>query len=372
MLLNNISRIVKKAVPKNNFCVASTYFSSLCNHSNNHTTKYVNNNNQQNLSSATSLAQAALKSFTSRIQNGKISAKYILGKEIGRGRFGRVQEATCKVTGEQVAVKTIPLQKVYDLHMLEREIDIGNSIKHKNCIKTIDTLVNRKYVYIVTEKMNGEELFERIIDRTDYTFTEEETAIVMHQLLEAVEYLHVNNIAHRDIKPENIMFENKDGWDLSLIDFGMASEFDPQNDVGSLTGQAGSPSYVAPEVIDPGTYNNKADLWSCGVIMYILLSGTSPFIGKTADATMELIKNGNYSMDGEEWDHVSFEAKEVVHRLLVVDPTMRATATEAKSLSYFSDFKDTNQYILDDKMLNDYYNEWLDTDFTRSGSRTFV
>ena len=227
-------------------------------------------------------------------------------------------------------------------------------------------------MYIVTEKMNGEELFERIIDRTDYTFTEEETAVVMHQLLEAVEYLHVNNIAHRDIKPENIMFQDKDGWDLSLIDFGMASEFDPQNDVGSLTGQAGSPSYVAPEVIDPGTYNNKADLWSCGVIMYILLSGTSPFTGKTADATMELIKTGNYSMDGEEWDHVSWEAKEVVHRLLVVDPTMRATATEAKSLSYFSDFNDTNQYILDDKMLNDYYKEWLDTDFTRSGSRSFV
>ena len=93
-------------------------------------------------------------------------------------------------------------------------------------------------------------------------------------------------------------------------------------------------------MLDPGTYNHKADLWSCGVIMYILLSGSSPFTGESVDATMETIKSGDYNLEGEEWDNISCEAKEVVRRLLVVDPAARACATEAKSLSFFSDFNE--------------------------------
>ena len=321
---------------------------------------------------STAVAQQALQSFTSRMESCTIDRRYDLGPEIGRGRFGRVQEAVCKETGEALAVKSIPVNRVYDLQMLEREIDISNSINHKNCMRTVDTLVNRTHVHLVTEKMEGEELFERIINTEGYAFTEEETAVVMHQVLEAVEYLHLNNISHRDIKPENIMFEDTDSWELSLIDFGMASKFDPLCEAGSLSGQAGSPSYVAPEVLDPGTYNHKADLWSCGVIMYILLSGSSPFTGESVDATMETIKSGDYNLEGEEWDNISCEAKEVVRRLLVVDPAERACATEAKSLSFFSDFNDTNAYVLDDKTLNDYYKVWCDFDFNRTSSRTFA
>ena len=352
---NNINNIAATTI---------TNFSSLCNN--------IDEANDTGVSPARLLAQEALKSFARRTGTRTISSQYALGNELGRGRFGRVQEATCKLTGDIVAVKTIPIAKVYDLTMLEREIDISSNINHKNCMKTIDTLVNRRYVHIITEKIEGEELFDRIVDRSDYTFTEQETAFVMHQLLEAVEYLHINNVAHRDIKPENIMFENTDSWKLSLIDFGMASEFDPNNRIGSLTGQAGSPSYVAPEVIDPGTYSNKADLWCCGVIMYILLSGSSPFAGKTADATMDLIKSGNYSMDTEEWDDVSSKAKEVIRKLLIVDPLERASATEAKSLSFFEGIDDTNKYVQDEKILNDYHKVWSGMDFTRTRSRTFA
>ena len=282
------------------------------------------------------VAQQALQSFASRIESDMIGTRYDLGAEIGRGRFGRVQEAVCKETGEALAVKS-SVNRVYDLHVRE-EIDISHNINHKNCMRTVDILVNRTHVHLVTEKIEGEELFERIINTEGYAFTEEETAVViMHQILEAVEYLHLNNISHRDIKPENIMFQDTDSWELSLIDFGMASKFDPLCEAGSLSGQAGSPSYVAPEVLDPGTYNHKADLWSCGVIMYILLSGSSPFTGESVDATMETIKSGDYNLEGEEWI-IFHEAKEVVRRLLVVDPAARACATGSQIVKFFLRF----------------------------------
>ena len=107
-------------------------------------------------------------------------------------------------------------------------------------------------------------------------------------------------------------------------------------------------------------------------LLCIFLSGSSPLAGKTADATMDLIKSGNYSMDTEEWDDVSSEAKEVIRRLLIVDPLERASATEAKSLSFFEGIDDTNKYVQDEKILNDYHKVWSGMDFTRTRSRTFA
>ena len=223
---------------------------------------------------------------------------------------------------------------------------LGND--HQGICSLRDVIEKNNKVYLVFDFVKGV-AFDSWVSENG-VLSESAARQTAREMLNALKYVHERGVIHRDVKPENILVKreqlrNKDDPRFVLIDFGMASEFDPNNGIGSLTGQAGSPSYVAPEVIDPGTYNNKADLWSCGVIMYILLSGSSPFAGKTADATMDLIKSGNYSMDTEEWDDVSSKAKEVIRKLLIVDPLERASATEAKSLSFFEGIDDTNKCI---------------------------
>ena len=152
----------------------------------------------------------------------------------------------------------------------------------------------------------------------------------MRQLLSAVRFCHSNNVVHRDLKPENILIESndertKDYFNIKVIDFG-TSEISKKNKM--LDKQIGTPFYIAPEVLK-NFYNEKCDLWSCGVIMYILICGSPPFFGETDDEIYAKVKEGKYSLDGEEWDEISDEAKDLIKNLLKKDLDRRISAEEA-------------------------------------------
>ncbi len=170
----------------------------------------------------------------------------------------------------------------------------------------------------------GGELFERVVDKGG--MTEATAGRVMKQILSALAYCHANNVVHRDLKPENVLMDKDEGdATVKIIDFGTAQIFDPHQ---QMTAKSGTPYYIAPEVIKC-SYNSKCDVWSAGVMLYVLLCGYPPFSGKTDQEIMANVCKGKYSMIGDAWEVVSKEAKELVKKMLTYDPAKRISAMEA-------------------------------------------
>lgn len=264
---------------------------------------------------------------------GLISDRYEVGRELGSGRFGVVYEGTSLETGEKFAIKTILKKNIYDKHTLENEVAILGQLDGRKTMHLVETLEDRHNLHIVSDLYTGGELFDRIIDMGDDSFTEYRASEIMRQALHAVKYLHDNNISHRDLKPENIMFRDSEpDSSLVLVDFGMAIKF---HEGTKMNTQVGSPSYVAPEVLK-GSYTEVADLWSLGVIMYILLSGEPPFYGDTPSQIMRKVREGVYSMDQQSWRFVSEQGKDLVQKLMDPDPVTRITLEEALAHPWWS------------------------------------
>jgi calcium-dependent protein kinase len=178
--------------------------------------------------------------------------------------------------------------------------------------------------YFVEEYVAGGDLYEQICKLQYYN--EETASNIMKQIFSFVCYLHQMNIVHRDIKPKNMMVSNKkDEIEIKLIDFGTATFFSKKK---PLTGIVGTPIYMAPEVLK-GNYYNQCDLWSCGVILYILLGGNPPFEGKNSKEIYSKIEKGDYNLKGSEWENVSDEAKDLIKKLLEKNINKRITAQEA-------------------------------------------
>ncbi|NXD97148.1 MAPK2 kinase, partial [Chaetorhynchus papuensis] len=188
----------------------------------------------------------------------------------------------------------------------------------------------RKCLLIVMECLDGGELFSRIQDRGDQAFTEREASEIMKSIGEAIQYLHSINIAHRDVKPENLLYTSKrPNAVLKLTDFGFAKETTTHN---SLATPCYTPYYVAPEVLGPEKYDKSCDMWSLGVIMYILLCGYPPFYSNhglaISPGMKKRIRMGQYEFPNPEWSEVSEEVKQLIRNLLKTDPTQRMTITE--------------------------------------------
>lgn len=183
----------------------------------------------------------------------------------------------------------------------------------------------------MTELCTGGELFEELSKRGK--FNEEEAALIINQVLEAVSYCHANNIVHRDIKPENILIEGK-SKNIKIVEFGASQKFDAEHKMSSAYGTL---HFIAPEVLMI-EYDEKCDIWSVGVVLYILLSGKPPFDGESEKEIAKKIKMGEYKMIDEEWMSISEEAKDLVKRMLYYDPAKRISATEAMSHSWFSKY----------------------------------
>lgn len=264
----------------------------------------------------------------------QIKKKYrIETKILGSGAFGKVFLAT-SVSDEnfKVAIKVISKKKIDDdIDQLLDEISILKKLDHPNIIKYYETYENQKYMYIVMEYCSGGELFDVIASKAkrEGNFNESEAAEMMAKLLKAVNHCHSMNIAHRDIKPENILI-TEDG-DLKLIDFGLSKQVKNKK----MKTIVGTPYYIAPEVLQ-GKYGLKCDVWSLGVIMYILLSGYLPFGGSGAAEVFEKVSEGKYSFSQKEWKKVSKEGMDLIEHMLEVDTKKRYTAEQCLKHKWFA------------------------------------
>ena len=241
---------------------------------------------------------------------------------IQSGRFGVVERGECKKTGEQVAIKTIQKSRSQRL-MLRNEIEILKELDHPRMMNLRDAFEDRDKLYIVTDLYDGDELFDRILYME--TFTESQAAAMFREILHGLNYLHNTvGVAHRDLKPENLMFKSKSNdSDIVLIDFGMSLKI--SKPVREKVGTAG---YVAPEVLD-GFHDFSCDMWSLGVILYIVMSGSMPFYGANENETLAMVRKAEFDLSGVPWEYVSDEAKDLIQNLIQKDPSKRLTAEQA-------------------------------------------
>jgi calcium-dependent protein kinase len=259
---------------------------------------------------------------------GSIAKFYKIIEKIGSGTFGKVYKVLHTPTNQKRAMKVVKVDTVNyqdDDKRFLKEIEMLSQLDHPNIIKIFEYYSDDLNYYVITELANGGELYEQIYNIHNYN--EYDAAVIMKQLLSAVWYIHSRNIVHRDLKPENILLETNKKGDLNIkiIDFGTSNYYDKNK---KLTLKVGTPYYIAPEVLRKD-YNNKCDVWSCGVIMYVLLSGSPPFDGPDDISIMDKVKAGKYNFNGKEWLSVSKEAKALIDRLLCYDQKKRINADEA-------------------------------------------
>ena len=181
-----------------------------------------------------------------------------------------------------------------------------------------------KHLYLVLDYVEGGELFDRIVDAG--SFTEADASRITRQMVEAIQYLHESNIVHRDLKPENLLFKARDNVDeITVTDFGLAKI---ANDAASLKTACGTPNYVAPEILFQRGYGKEVDVWSLGVILFILLCGYPPFYDESDSALFELIMKGRFEFDERYWSEISAEAKDLISKMLIVDPKVRLSTQQ--------------------------------------------
>ncbi|KAH9489677.1 Calcium/calmodulin-dependent protein kinase type IV [Bulinus truncatus] len=261
--------------------------------------------------------------FTESIKDKNFEDLYDLGKELGRGATAVVYKCTAKGTNQAWAVKI--MDKKVEHKTIVTEVGILLKIDHPNIVRMKEVYETEDKVYIVLELVTGSELFERIVSEQFYS--EEQAAKAVRDIITAIDYLHKHDIAHRDLKPENIMYENlSQDSKLKIADFGLSTIV--SNKV-SLVTVCGTPGYCAPEVLKGERYNKSCDMWSIGVITYILLCGYEPFYSENEAQMFKKILKGEYKFESPWWDDVSNNAKDLVRKLLVVDPAKRITASAA-------------------------------------------
>jgi calcium-dependent protein kinase len=251
-------------------------------------------------------------------------------KELGSGAFSVVKLAEDRNTKEMVAIKCVDRKKLSreDLAMLRREVQILSSIDHPNVIKFQEFAENTSHCYLIMEPLMGGELFDRIISMPDGHFSEKVAASFFTPIMSALAHLHSRHIAHLDLKPENFLLASTaPNSAIKIADFGFA---DYQRPGELLREICGSPGYIAPEIVSPRAaedgYTLLADIWSMGVILYILLTGIPPFSADTDDDSFQLTRNGNY--DREPLESLTVAAQNLISRMLVSDPSQRLTAAE--------------------------------------------
>lgn len=258
---------------------------------------------------------------------GKITEFYDIDKKkLGEGSYGAVSKCTNKSTGVTRACKSISKSQMKNLDRFKQEIAIMKIMDHPNIIKLYESFEDHRNIYLVMELSTGGELFDRIIDAGH--FTEVQAACVMQHMFRAIFYMHENHICHRDLKPENFLFASKDPIEkcaLKVIDFGLACKFSSDQ---ILTTKAGTPYYVAPQVL-AGKYDQSSDLWSLGVIMYVVLCGYPPFYGETDADVLAKVRLGNFSFNAADWKNISEDAKNLIRMLLKMNPKDRYTAEQA-------------------------------------------
>jgi len=253
-----------------------------------------------------------------------VDSLYDIKETIGQGSFAKVKRGIERSTGKEFAIKIINKDNVDQRESIMTEIIILKNVSHPNIMKLHHVFESSYRIYLVTELLEGGELYDLIADRG--FLTEAETSKIMRKVVQAVAYLHMKNVCHRDLKPENILLGAKgDIESVRITDFGLSKITDQQN---ALKTACGTPSYVAPEILSGCPYGFEVDMWSCGVILYVLMCGFPPFYAEADADLYALIQSGTYSFPSPYWDNISDIAKDLIQRLIVVEPSKRLTPVQ--------------------------------------------
>lgn len=258
-------------------------------------------------------------------QTPRIGEHYTLGKKLGQGQFGTTYLCTENATGHEYACKSIPKRKLFckeDYDDVWREIQIMHHLsEHPYVVRIKGTFEDNLFIHIVMEVCKGGELFDRIVQKGHYT--EKKAAQLMKTIVKVVEACHSLGVMHRDLKPENFLFDSPhEDAKLKATDFGLSIFYKPGQYFSDVVG---SPYYVAPEVLHK-YYGPEIDVWSAGVILYILLCGVPPFWAETDNGIFKQILKGKIDFESEPWPQISDSAKDLVKKMLTRNPRERLTA----------------------------------------------
>ncbi|KAJ7952383.1 Calcium-dependent protein kinase [Quillaja saponaria] len=275
-------------------------------------------------------------------QVSNLKDHYVLGEQLGWGQFGVIRACTDKSTGEVFACKSIPKDRLVtheDICSIKLEIEIMTTLsRHPNVVGLKAVYEEENYVHLLMELCAGGELFHRL--EKQGRFSEHEARVLFKDLMEVVRFCHENGVIHRDLKPENILLATTSvSSPIKLADFGLATYIKPGQ---NLHGKVGSPFYIAPEVLT-GVYNQAADVWSAGVILYVLLSGMPPFWGKTKSRIFAAVRAANLRFPHDTWNHISSSAKDLITRMLCIDPSRRPTAAQVVAHSWVDNCSQESQ-----------------------------
>lgn len=265
-----------------------------------------------------------------------VRSTYTFGRELGRGQFGVTYLVTHKLTKEQFACKSIATRKLIrrdDLDDIRREVQIMHHLTgHRNIVELKGAYEDRHSVNLIMELCAGGELFDRIISKGHYS--ERAAAELCRQIVTVVHNCHTMGVMHRDLKPENFLFLSKhENSPLKATDFGLSVFFKPEDVFKDLVGSA---YYVAPEVLRR-SYGPEADIWSAGIILYILLSGVPPFWAENEQGIFDAILRGHLDFASDPWPKISSIAKDLIKKMLRADPKERISAVEVLDHSWMKE-----------------------------------
>ena len=300
---------------------------------------------------------------------GNLTDKYDIIKEIGSGGFSRCLLVKNKITNQNFACKELVKKSISNYEGLMREVNLMIKLDHPNIIKLYEYYEDEKKIYLIMELCTGGELFDKIIKNTENgkPFTEQQVAHIFKQMMSAVNYCHKNGIVHRDLKPENLLyFDQSEDSPIKVIDFGMSQRFDHEK---FMTEKVGTAYYVSPEVIK-GKYDEKCDIWSAGVILYILICGYPCFNGEDDKEIISSILRGKVQFYSPEWDNISDDVKNLVLKMCC-PPEKRLTAEQVLNETWVKDNAPNGSQNMVPKKI-DGFKKYAGSDKLRKAVLTYI
>uniref|UniRef100_A0A8C7QFE9 Protein kinase domain-containing protein n=1 Tax=Oncorhynchus mykiss TaxID=8022 RepID=A0A8C7QFE9_ONCMY len=243
---------------------------------------------------------------------------------LGSGRFGKVHKCTEKSSGLKLAAKIINTRTAKEKERANNEVQAMNQLSHPNILQLYEAFEAKHQLVLILEYVEGGELFDRIVDESA-PLTEVDAMVFVKQICEGVSYMHQMYVLHLDLKPENILCVNRTGHQVKIIDFGLARRYRPRE---KLRVNFGTPEFLAPEVVNFDFVSFPTDMWTLGVVTYMLLSGLSPFLGDDESQTLNNVLSANCSFEDEAFEHISAEAKDFISHLLVKERGGRMSALQ--------------------------------------------
>ncbi len=287
------------------------------------------------------------------INKGDITQFYEVIKKIGEGSYGKIYKVKNKQSGDIRAMKQIMKSKIPNIEKFQNEIKILSMVDHPNIVRLFEVIEDDKYFNLLQELCTGGELLSKV----KYISNEKEIAKIFKQIMSAIAYCHEKGIVHRDMKLENILFVNEsEDSPIKIIDFGLSvllgkKDINKENDPNELkkygykrmTTKVGTIYYMSPEILK-GSYDEKCDIWACGVIFYILLCGYPPFNGESDEEIFIEILKGQLEFPEEDWSEVTKEAKDLIKKMLTKDPNERISALDSMKEPWFKKFEEKTHY----------------------------